>query len=130
MRIFKLIALFPVLLTLISMQSVFASTQENNSLNDTWYAKTNQQVQLVADVTNNQNVKQPFVYIIQVLDDKGKSVMATWIQGMLQSHQTMSPSQSWTPTKPGTYTAQIFDWQCLDNCYALSIPLEMKIIVT
>ena len=130
MRTFKLIVLFPVLLTLISMQSVFAATQENSSLDHTWYAKTNQQVQLVADVTNNKNAKQPFVYIAQVLDDKGRSVMVTWIQGILQSHQTMSPSQSWTPAKPGIYTAQIFDWPCLDNCGALSNPLEMKIIVT
>ena len=130
MRIFKLIALFPVLLTLISMQSAFAATQENTSLDDTWYAKTNQQIHLVADVTNNQNVKQPFVYIVQVLDNEGKSIMVTWMQGILQPHQSMSPSQSWIPTKPGTYTAQIFDWQCLDNCHALSIPLEMKIIVT
>ncbi|HEV2193820.1 MAG TPA: hypothetical protein VGR54_09410 [Nitrosopumilaceae archaeon] len=130
MRIFKLIALFPVLLTLISIQSVFAAPQENSSLDDTWYAKTNQQVQLVADVTNNQNVKQPFVYIVQVLDDKSRSVMVTWMQGILQPHQSMSPSQSWIPTKPGTYAAQIFDWSCLDNCDALSIPLEMKIIVT
>ena len=130
MRIFKLFALFPVVLILISMQSAFASIQENNSLPETWYAKTNQQVQLVADVTNNQNVKQPFVYIVQVLDSEGKLVMLTWIQGVLQSHQIMSPSQSWTPTKPGTYTAQIFDWPCLDNCGTLSIPLEMKIIVT
>ena len=130
MRIIKLIAFFPTLLTLILTQSVFAVPQENTSLDDAWYAKTNQQIQLLADVTNNQNVKQPFVYIVQVLDDEGRSVMVTWIQGVLQSHQTISPSQSWTPTKPGTYTAQIFDWQCLDNCYALSIPLEMKIIVT
>ena len=130
MRILKLIALFPVLLTLISIQSAFATLQENDSPNDTWNVKTNQQVQLVADVTNTQNVKQSFVYIIQVLDDEGKSVMVTWIQGTLQPHQILSPSQSWTPTKPGTYTAQIFDWPCLDNCGTLSIPLEMKIIVT
>src|SRR5579864_6605117 len=113
MRI-KLIALFPVLLTLISIQSAFATIQENDSPSETWNVKTNQQIQLVADVTNNQNVKQPFVYIVQVLDNEGRSVMVTWIQGILQSHQTMSPSQSWTPTKPGTYTAQIFDWPCLD----------------
>ncbi|MBI1829502.1 MAG: hypothetical protein HY222_04840 [Thaumarchaeota archaeon] len=129
MRI-KLIALFPMLLTLISVQSAFATIQENDPPSETWNVKTNQQVQLVADVTNNQNVKQPFVYIVQVLDNEGKSIMVTWVQGILQPHQSMSPSQSWIPTKPGTYTAQIFDWPCLDLCGALSFPLEMKIIVT
>ena len=129
MRI-KLIALFPVLFTLISIQSAFATMLENDSPSEIWNVKTNQQVQLVADVTNNQNVKQSFVYIVQVLDNEGKSIMITWMQGILQPHQSMSPSQSWIPTRPGTYTAQIFDWPCLDNCGTLSIPLEMKIIVT
>ena len=130
MRILKSIALLPVLFTLISIQSAFAVIQENDSPNNTWNVKSNQQVQLVADVTNNQDVKQPFVYIVQVLDSEGKSVMVTWMQGILQPRQSMSPSQSWTPTKPGTYTAQIFDWPCLDLCGALSNPLAMKIIVT
>jgi hypothetical protein len=130
MRPLQLIALFPVLFTMTTMQLVLATTQEDSSSAYTWNIKANQQVQLVSDVTNNQDVKQPFVYIVQVTDSEGKSVMVTWIQGILQPHQSMSPSQSWTPTKPGTYTAQIFDWPCLANCGAISIPLEMKIVVT
>lgn len=130
MKLLQLIALLPLLITMTTMQLALATTQEDGLPGNTWNIKANQQVQLVADVTNNQDVKQLFVYIIQVTDNDGKSVMVTWIQGTLQPHQSMSPSQSWTPTKPGTYTAQIFDWPCLDNCGALSFPLEMKIIVT
>ncbi|HEX5457647.1 MAG TPA: hypothetical protein VFX64_04595 [Candidatus Nitrosotalea sp.] len=125
----QLIALFSVLVTL-SLHPAFATLQEQDSSSNTWNIATNRQVQLVADVTNNQNIKQTFVYIVQILDSDDKSVMITWIQGVLQPHQSMSPSQSWIPTKPGTYTAQMFDWPCLDNCGTLSIPLEMKIIVT
>jgi|SRR6185312_15101168 len=125
-----IVAVFVMVPMIVSLQQAYAISENNIGTSNIWKTSVNKQIQLVADVTNNQSVKQPFVYIVQVLDGEGKSVMVTWIQGILQPHQSMSPSQSWIPEKPGVYTAQIFNWPCLDLCGALSYPLEMKIIVT
>ncbi len=95
-----------------------------------WKTEVNKQIQIIADVTNNQDIKQPFVYIIEVLNDEGKVVLLNWLSGTLEPHQSISPAQSWIPSKTGTYTAQIFNWPCLDNCGAISEPLQINIVVT
>lgn len=117
-----------VLALVLSHNDVYAD-QSSVTPKDVWHVKVNEQIQIVSDVTNSQDTKQPFAYIIQVLDDDGKVVLLNWITGTLQPHQSMSPAQSWTPTKTGTYTAQIFDWPCLVNCGAISMPLTMNIVV-
>jgi len=130
MKTFLLIMLVTVTMT-ISLQHVEAiSDQDNQAVPNTWKTSVNKQVQLVADVTNKQDTKLPFVYIIQVKDSEDKTVTLTWISGSLQPHQSMSPAQSWTPIKAGAYTAQIFVWESIDGGPAWSKPLEMKIIAT
>ena len=128
MKLILCIVLFPIVMIPVS-HPIYAE-QNFGSAEDVLQIDVNKQIQIAADVTNNQDIKQPFVYIVQVLDNEGKVVMLNWITGTLQPHQSISPAQSWIPTVRGMYTAQIFDWQCLDNCYALSNPLTMKITVT
>ncbi len=113
---------------IISLPHVNAISENNQVTSNTWKTSVNKQIQLVADITNKQDTKLPFVYIIQVKDSEDKAITLTWISGSLQPHQSMSPAQSWTPTKAGVYTAQIFVWQSLDNGVPWSEPLEMKII--
>ncbi len=48
---------------------------------------------------------------------------------MLFPSQTFSPSVSWTPSKAGNYTVQIFVWQSIDNPNSLSPPLLTDITV-
>lgn len=96
-------------------------------LNDSWQTKINKQVQIVTDVTNNQDRTQPFAYIVQVENQEGVVIQLSWLTGSLESGQSLSPSQSWTATVPGNYTAQIFVWAGIDNPDALSPPLNMKI---
>jgi hypothetical protein len=43
--------------------------------------------------------------------------------------QTLNLGQSWLPTKTGTYTAQIFVWESINNPNALSPPLSLQIQV-
>ncbi|MGI0082920.1 MAG: hypothetical protein ACREAG_06450 [Nitrosopumilaceae archaeon] len=96
---------------------------------DVWEAQVDQQVQIVADLKNNQNREQPFAYLVQIQNEDGVTISLSWITGSLAAGQSMSPSQSWTPTEPGTYNAQIFVWESVDNPDALSAPLEIKINV-
>ncbi len=98
--------------------------------NGVWSVHVNKQVQLAADVTNGLDTDQPFAYLVQVMDQNGVVVQLSWLTGTLSAGQSLSPSQSWTPTVPGNYTAQIFVWSAINNPSALSQPLTMKITVT
>ena len=87
------------------------------------------QVQITADLTNNQKRDQPFAYLVQIQNEGGVTISLSWITGSLAPGQSMSPSQSWTPTEIGRYNAQIFVWESVDNPDALSIPLAITINV-
>ncbi|HEV2193100.1 MAG TPA: hypothetical protein VGR54_05725 [Nitrosopumilaceae archaeon] len=91
--------------------------------------KVNQQIQVTADLTNGQDRAQPFAYLVQIQDANGVTVSLSWITGTLTGGQSLNPAQSWTPTASGTYTAQIFVWQSIDNPNALSPPLSTTITV-
>jgi len=88
-----------------------------------------QQVQIVADLTNSQDRIQNFAYIVQIEDDKGVSISLAWITGALSPNQRLSPALSWTPDKAGMYTAEIFVWESITNPDALSPPLHLEIEV-
>lgn len=94
-----------------------------------WETKVDKQIQITADLTNNQDRDQPFAYLVQIKDTNGVTVSLSWITGQLSAGQTMSPAQSWTPSVEGTYTAEIFVWASIDNPDALSAPLSIKINV-
>ncbi len=97
--------------------------------NGAWHTTVGKQVQVTTDVTNGQDRAQPFAYLVQIENQDGVVYSLSWITGTLDAGQSLSPSQSWTPTAPGTYTAQIFVWESVGNPDALSPPLAMKILV-
>jgi len=87
------------------------------------------QVQLVANIKNQQDRNQNFVFFIQIQDSQGKAVSLSWITGTMMPLQSFSPSQSWIPHTFGTYTAQVFVWESVENPSALSPPLSFEISV-
>lgn len=130
-----LIALLGIVLTVASALLPLAHAQNYGDVtsalqNGAWTAHVNKQVQIAADVTNGLDRDQPFAYIVQVLDNNGVVVQLSWLTGTLTAGQSLNPSQSWTPTAPGNYTAQIFVWSGINDPDALSAPLVMKISVT
>ena len=88
-----------------------------------------QQVQIVADLSNGQDRDQDFAYLIQIQDSDGVTVSLSWIAGSLSPGQSFSPSASWTPTFVGTYDVTAFVWESIDNPTALSPPLSIDISV-
>lgn len=89
-----------------------------------------QQVQIAADITNNQDTDQPFTYIVHVQDEQGVTVSLSWIQGSLVAGQSLTPSQSWTPSSSGPHKATIFVWESITDPVALSESLELVINVS
>ncbi len=89
-----------------------------------------QQIQISADITNNQKKSQNFVYIVQIKNENGIVVSLGWISGQLTLNQKLSPSLSWTPDKEGEFTAEIFVWEGLLNHNALSEYTMLQINVS
>ena len=88
-----------------------------------------QQVQITADLTSGQDRDQDFAYLVQVQNEDGVTIALSWITGTLGAGATFSPSQSWTPSETGSYTATMFVWESVSNPTALSPQLSITIDV-
>ena len=93
------------------------------------YILVDQQVLIVADVTNALMTQQPFTYFVQIEDDARAVVSLGWLSGTLSPNQMLSPALSWTPLYPGTYRATVFVWEGIDNPSPLSPSISMDIEV-
>ena len=89
-----------------------------------------QQFQISADVTNNQEKSQKFFYLVQIKDKTDFVVSLGWISGELNPHQKFSPSLSWSPEKSGEFTAEIYVWEGLINHKALTEYTMLQINVS
>jgi len=89
-----------------------------------------QQIQISADITNNQKISQTFIYLVQIKNEENFVVSVGWISGQLTPNQKLNPSLSWTPIQPGEFTAEIFVWEGLRNHNALSEYSMLQISVS
>jgi len=96
----------------------------------TEHLNVNQQVLVTADITNNQEIPQDFIFIVQIKNDENVIISLGWITGSLNPKQSLSPARSWTPEHSGTYLAEIFVWISVDNPDALSKSLSISIITS
>ncbi|MDE1767662.1 MAG: hypothetical protein KGI27_15520, partial [Thaumarchaeota archaeon] len=86
-------------------------------------------IQIRSNLTNVTIRNQTFAYIVQIQDKDGTIESLSWLSGMLLPSQTLSPSVSWTPSKAGNYTVQVFVWQSLNNPNSLSPPVFTDLTV-
>ena len=89
-----------------------------------------QQIQISADITNNQKISQTFIYLVQIKNEENFVVSVGWISGQLTPNQKLNPLLSWTPIQPGEFTAEIFVWEGLRNHNALSEYSMLQISVS
>jgi len=90
---------------------------------------TNDQIQIVGTISNEQNFKQKFVYLYQIKDEDGFVVSVSWIQGEIYENQNLDVSQSWIPAETGNYTIETFVWNSLINTAPLSQSSSMSIFI-
>lgn len=88
-----------------------------------------EQIMIMADISNNQDTQQNFAYITQVKTDEDVVISLSWLTGSLSPRQSFSPAQSWTPSESGTYHIQVYVWESIDHPSALSPPLSMTLNV-
>lgn len=78
------------------------------------------QVEVTASVENKQNYEQNFVYLVQVINNEGRIIKLSWLEGKLNPYQTMVIGQQWIPEKTGTYIVETYVWNSLKSPIALS----------
>ena len=94
-----------------------------NAFGDTVTNPTvNQQVQIKANLTNNEAVEQTYAFVVEIRDDTNVVVSNSWLSGRINPGQSNSPALSWKPTVAGTYTATIIVRESLDNTTGLLNP--------
>ncbi len=123
------ILILSVFLIVTSMGYVFAEpiTAKVSSQEKTHFV--DEQIMIMADISNNQDIQQNFAYITQVKNDNDVVISLSWLTGSLSPRQSFSPAQSWIPNEPGNYHIQVFVWASIDNPEALSPPLSMTVSV-
>jgi len=123
------VLILSVFLIITSMGYVFAEpiTAQVSSQDKIHFV--NEQIMIMADISNNQDIQQNFAYITQVKNDKDVVISLSWLTGSLSPRQSFSPAQSWIPNESGNYYIQVFVWESIDNPEALSPPLSMTINV-
>ena len=139
----KSIVLLVILLVIsISFTTVFALTDlQKTTISDPWLVNTfgipignnvnvDQQFQISADITNNQEKSQKKNYLVQIKNNEGFVVSLGWISGQLTPDQKLSPSLSWTPNESGEFTTEIYVWEGLINHRALSQYTTLQINVS
>jgi len=105
---------------------IFLSDASGNPLKS---FSTNHQMQIVGNITNEQNFKQKFIYLIQVKDENNFVTSVSWIQGEISGNQNLDVSQSWTPTLAGTYNIESYLWNSLNDSIPLSPPMSTSVFV-
>ncbi|MGH9933923.1 MAG: hypothetical protein ACRD3Z_02280, partial [Nitrososphaerales archaeon] len=88
---------------------------------------TGQPVLVQTKVANNLNEEQPFVYILQVKDRQGFTVMLTWIKGTMKASTALDAGISWTPEERGNYIIEVFVWKSLEDP---GLPLSREMMVS
>lgn len=73
--------------------------------------------------------EQHAVSITQIQDADGITVHLSWIEGILATDHVISPTVSWIPEIPGTYSITTFFWESVNNPTALGPPVSMETIV-
>lgn len=123
------VLMFLLLVLMSGLGSVFADpvTTQTFSENKTHYV--DEQIMIMADISNNQDTQQNFAYITQVRNNDDVVISLSWLTGSLSPRQSFSPAQSWTPNESGVYHIQVFVWASIDNPNALSPPLSMSVNV-
>lgn len=78
--------------------------------------ESSQILQVVADITNPGDLKQNFVYMLDIKDNKDNPIRPTqWVTGTLTGDQTFNVGLSWIPEESGEFTATISTGNDMDS---------------
>ena len=88
----------------------------------------NEQVLFQSEITNKQDKKQEFVYMVHITNSTG-TVSLSWFRSELPPNEKFNVSQSWIPDSPGTYDVEIFVWDSIEGQIILSPSRKISVDV-
>ncbi|MFZ0184540.1 MAG: hypothetical protein WAL88_06880 [Nitrosotalea sp.] len=91
--------------------------------------QVNQRTRIGLAIRNNQDIVQPFAYIIQIQDKSGTTERLNSVTGVISPWQSLQPISPWVPKSLGDHEIQIFVWESLDNPIPLTHPLTITLTV-
>ncbi len=118
----------PLLCIILLMQSQAQATGTTlgeptlvdvNDMPISGHINVNQQFYIATTLTHQGDTAQQFVYIVQIADESGSTVLLKWLGGEVEPDQRFKISVSWTPTTSGTYTIDTFLWDGIHEQNAL-----------
>ncbi len=118
------------LLLIFGMGTAFAEPVTSEITSEPKIHLVDEQIMIMADISNTQDVQQDFAYLTQVTTDENVVISLSWLTGSLSPKQSFSPAQSWTPIESGTFHIHVFVWESINNPVALSPPLSITINVS
>ena len=123
------ILIFTLFALILGLGTAFGDPITTETISDEKTHFVDEQIMVMADISNGQNIQQNFAYITQIKNDNDVVISLSWLTGSLSPKQSFSPAQSWIPKESGTYHIQVFVWKSIDNPEALSPPLSMTVNV-
>jgi len=123
------VLMFSLLVLMPGLGLVFADSVTTHTVSENKIHYVDEQIMIMADISNNQETQQNFAYITQVRNNNDVVISLSWLTGSLSPRQSFSPAQSWIPHESGVYRIQVFVWESIDNPNALSPPLDMTVNV-
>ncbi|MEM2760442.1 MAG: hypothetical protein QXU32_11715 [Nitrososphaerales archaeon] len=89
----------------------------------------NEHVLIQSEITNNQDVRQKFVYIVKVNDGDGVTIALSWMGSEIPPNEKLNAAQSWRPVLPGEYDIVVFVWDSIDGATILSPARKISVEV-
>ena len=78
--------------------------------------REDQVLQIAADITNLNDFKHNFAYVVEITDEQNNPVDSVrWMTGTLNPSQTFNVSLSWVPQETGQYNAKISIGKDMDS---------------
>ncbi|MFQ5921033.1 MAG: hypothetical protein ACE5JV_03350, partial [Nitrososphaerales archaeon] len=75
---------------------------------------------LKVGLTSDVSERQQYMYILQIRDQNDYVVSISWLIAHLDAGASGEASIAWIPPEPGTYTADAFVWNNLEDAVPLS----------
>ena len=91
--------------------------------------RTDQVLQVSADIANTRNQEQDFAYVVEITDYQDRHVQpAKWATGTLNPVQTFNVSLSWIPEDVGEYKVSLFVGSEIDSViHAADIEIDVNL---
>ncbi|HEV2192548.1 MAG TPA: hypothetical protein VGR54_02890 [Nitrosopumilaceae archaeon] len=92
-----------------------------------FFPQINKRTRIGLTIRNNQDIIQPFAYIIQIQNNKGETERLNSVTGVILPWQSLQPLAPWIPRSSGDHTIQIFVWESLAEPRPLAHPLTITL---